>query len=543
MDFKFGKYLVSFDVFKLPTYNCDILIIGSGLSALRTLIGLDSKFNIIVVHKGKDFKLSNSFLAQGGIAAPLANYDNVEYHVQDTLKAGSFLNDEKIVRKYISMAKELILELIQWGTPFDTKHTYNESDDLPFHFGLEAGHSKPRILHAKGDTTGSAITETLFKKVVVRENVLFLKESMLVDILTNSNNEVMGGIFFNKDKGLFAVYSSYTVIATGGATQIYRESTGALTNTGDGIAAAFRKGAVLSDLEFIQFHPTCLYIAGAPRILISETVRGEGAVLKNVMNEEFAKKYHPDGELAPRDELARIISWEMEKTKSSYVYLDLRNFDEEFIQQRFPTLYNTIKMFNIDIKYSYIPVRPAAHYFIGGIKINEFCQTNLARLFAVGEASCSGFHGANRLGSNSLLECLVHGKIVSDFINNSFSNVKLETNIKYNVKSKPLIIDFIDVQNSLKSLMIRNVGILRNEMLLKESLTKQLDWMNYILSCEFNTQIGIELQNMLTVAYLVTESALKRTKSVGLHYRTDEKKEENISPDYRQHIEISIKNY
>ncbi len=540
MNFEFNRYTVSFDVFKLPTYNCDILIVGSGLSALRTLIGLDNKFNVIIANKGKDFRLSNSFLAQGGIAAPIANYDNVEYHIQDTIKVGSYLNDERIVRKYISMAKELILELIQWGVPFDTKNTLSESDNLPFQFGLEAGHSKPRILHAKGDTTGRALTETLFKKVSSKSNVLFLNDSMLVDLLVNSNNEVMGGIFFNKDKGLFAIYSSYTVIATGGATQIYRESTSALTNTGDGIAAAFRKGAVITDLEFVQFHPTCLYIAGAPRILISETVRGEGAVLRNILGEEFSKKYHPDGDLAPRDELARIISWEMEKTKSSYVYLDLKNLSEEFVQERFPTLYNNIKMFNIDIKYSFIPVRPAAHYFVGGIKIDEFCRTNIERLFAVGEASCSGFHGANRLGSNSLLECLIHGKIVSDFINNNFSNVKLETNIKYTVQSKPLIIDFMDVQNSLKSLLIRNVGILRNETLLKESLNKQLDWMNYILHCEFNTQLGIELQNMLTVAYFVTRSALIRTKSIGLHYRTDGKEGDTFNS--KQHIEVSMKN-
>ncbi|MFN7181675.1 MAG: L-aspartate oxidase, partial [Planctomycetota bacterium] len=360
----------------------------------------------------------------------------------------------------------------------------------------------------------------------------------LVDLLVNSKNEVMGAIFLNKNKGLFVVFASCTIIATGGACQIYRETTNVTGNTGDGIAAAFRKKAVLSDMEFIQFHPTCLYIAGAPRILISETVRGEGAKLRNVFHEEFVKKYHPAGELAPRDELSRIISWEMEKTHSSYVLLDLSNLDEKFIMERFPTLYNTVKMFNIDIKNSSIPVRPAAHYFIGGIKIDEFCRTNVERLYAIGEASCSGFHGANRLGSNSLLECLVHGKIVSDYINQNFSPVKLEKNIKYSVKSKPLSIDFIDVLNSLKSLLTRNVGILRNETLLKEASSKLYDWMNYILLCEFNSQLGIELQNMLTVAYLVINSALKRTRSIGVHYRTDEDKNDMF--DSRQHIDVAI---
>ncbi len=535
---KFNNYIVSFDAFRLPTYNCDILIVGSGISALRALIGLDRKFNAILINKGKDYSFSNSFLAQGGIAAPMANYDNIEYHINDTLKIGAHLNNPNIVRKYIEMAKTVVLELIQWGTFFDTKNVYPQDEELPFHFGLEAGHSKPRVLHAKGDTSGKAIIETLYKKAMTQENALIINNSMLIDLLVNSNNEVVGGVFLNREKGLFTVFASYTIIATGGACQIYRETTNSLANTGDGISAAFRKGAVLTDLEFVQFHPTCLYIAGAPRILISETVRGEGAKLRNVFGEEFAKKYHPSGELAPRDELARIISWEMEKTQSSYVLLDLKNLTEEFIEERFPTLYKTVKMFNIDTKNSFIPIRPAAHYFIGGIKIDEFCRSNLERLFVIGEASCSNFHGANRLGSNSLLECLVHGKIVSEFLNQNFSAVKLETNIKYSITSKPISIDFIDIFNSLKSLMTRNVGILRNATSLKEALNKLQDWMNYILPCEFNSQLGIELQNMLTIAYFLTNSALKRTKSIGVHYRTDENKEEFNS---FQHLDVAIK--
>ncbi len=513
----FKRYLVSFNSKTLQHIFTDTLIIGSGVAGLSAAIHAAKGGSVLVVTKAKINENCTEY-AQGGIAAKLNPGDSFKQHINDTLKTGHNICDESVVSSVIREAPERIKELINWGTQFD-------KEDGKFVFTKEGGHSYPRILRARGDSTGKEIEETLIKTVKNNPAIRVLEHTFALDLLV-SKNTCNGVIAWNLSGGNTLIWAKQTIIASGGCGQIYRETTNPEISTGDGIAMAYRAGVKLQDLEFIQFHPTTLYVAGAARFLISETVRGEGGILRNTYGARFISGYHPSAEMAPRDIVSRSIIQEIRKTDYTHVYLDVRHIPKEKLCRRFPKIKKLCASFGIDITKQLIPVHPSAHYMIGGIKVDQNGKTNIKNLYACGEVSCTGLHGANRLGSNSLLEGLVYGsrtgyiaskeagKKKEDLLSPRFYKGPAKSNL-YNE------LDLEDVKNSLKSLMWRNVGIERDGKHLKETIKSIKHWSKYIISNEFSSPLGWEVQNMLTVSILISNSAAMRSESRGVHYRLD----------------------
>lgn len=507
-------YLISFDTEKFHQEEFDFIIAGGGVAGLRTALELKN-FKVALLLKN-GLEETSSYNAQGGVAAVLNPEDKEDEHIKDTIKTGCGISDEKAVEILVKEGKERVKELIDMGFNFDKERG-------KYHFTLEGGHSKPRILHSNGDFTGKSLTGFLYRKVFSIPNIKILHSYFLVDLLIK-DNRVFGGIVFDEGKKqFFIIRAKGVVVATGGAGNVFQETTNPASITGDGMAIAYRAGAVLSDMEFVQFHPTTLYMAGAPRFLISESVRGEGGILRNSKRERFMFKYHKDGELAPRDVVARAIIQEMKKTSSNCVYLDITHLKKNYLKKRFPNIFKFCIAYGIDISKDLIPVRPSAHYFIGGIKTDLWGQTNIKNLFACGETTSTGVHGANRLASNSLLEGLVYGtrcgkKIVEVCKNCKINRIK----IKYEFPQKAdVLIDKYDLKRSIKSLMWRNVGIERDKKGLKYAYEKLKEWERYAFLKEFYDKDGFEALNMLIVAKLITTSALKREESRGTHYRKD----------------------
>lgn len=348
-------FLASFDTKDTPSIQTDVLIIGSGVAGLRAAIEAAKYAKVLIITKDK-LSESNTEHAQGGIAVVLSQEDSFEKHIEDTLRVGSGLCNEEVVRILVEEGPLRIGELIQWGADFD-------KEDGGVSFTQEAGHSIRRIIHAKGDATGSEVERTLILKVKENNNIKILEYAFVVDLL-HKDGICFGAIVDIKNEGRYAAYAQKTIVATGGLGQIYRETTNSIIATGCGMALAYRAGVSLMDMEFVQFHPTTLYIAGASCTLISETVRGEGAILKNRYGERFMSKYHPQGELAPRDVVSRAILKEMKETNDTHVYLDLTHLDSQFLQRRFPSITEACFSFGIDIKKDLIPVRPTAHYML-----------------------------------------------------------------------------------------------------------------------------------------------------------------------------------
>lgn len=510
------RFLISFDTKKTPYIQTDILIIGSGIAGLCAAIEAAKYAKVLIITKDK-LSESNTEQAQGGIAVVLSEEDSFERHIEDTLRVGSGLCNEKAVRILVEEGPLRIQELIQWGANFD-------KDDGRLSFTQEAGHNMRRIIHAKGDATGSEVERILILKAKENNNIKILEYTFAIDLL-HKDGSCFGAIVDIKNKSKKIIYAKKTILATGGIGQIYRETTNSIVATGCGMAIAYRAGAQLIDMELVQFHPTTLYIAGASRTLISEAVRGEGAILKNKYGERFMFKYHPEGELAPRDVASRAILKEMKRTNDTHVYLDLTHLDSQFLKNRFPNIMKTCSSFDIDIKKDLIPVRPTAHYMIGGIKIDTNGSTNIRNLYACGETACSGLHGANRLASNSLLEGLVFGcragystgKSIKDG-EKTKATPKIKSILDYG-NSKEL--DIEDLKASLKNLMSRCVGIERDEKTLLEAGEKIDFWSSYVMKKEFSNPKGWELQNMLLIAKLIQKAALTRKESRGVHYRKD----------------------
>lgn len=527
------EFLISFDTKKTPYIQTDILIIGSGVAGLGAAIEAAKYAKVLTITKDK-LSESNTEQAQGGIAVVLSEGDSFERHIEDTLRVGSGLCNEKAVKILVEEGPLRIQELIQWEANFD-------KDDGRLSFTQEAGHSMRRIIHAKGDATGSELEKTLILKTKENSNIKILEYTFAIDLL-HKDGSCFGAIVDIKNKGNKIIYAKKTILATGGIGQIYRETTNSIVATGCGMALAYRAGAQLTDMEFVQFHPTTLYVAGASRTLISETVRGEGAILKNKYGERFMFKYHPEGELAPRDVASRAILKEMKQTNDTHVYLDLTHLDSQFLKNRFPNIMATCSSFGIDIKKDLIPVRPTAHYMIGGIKIDTNGSTNIRNLYACGETACSGLHGANRLASNSLLEGLVFGCRTGYSAGKSMKDgektkaiPEIKSILDYG-NSKEL--DIEDLKASLKNLMSRCVGIERDEKTLLEAEEKIDFWSSYVMKKEFSNSQGWELQNMLLIAKLVQKAALIRKESRGVHYRKDYPKQNDIEW-LKTHIELS----
>jgi L-aspartate oxidase len=529
---EFRRYLVNVDSISAHQLFTDCLVIGAGIAGLRAALKASKRRGVIIVCKG-NAEDSNTFKAQGGIASVLDKADTFESHIADTLKTGCGICDEEVVDLVVRKGPELVKQLLKWGTEFDLKE--NTIDTT-----LEGGHSHPRIAHAHGDETGRAIAEALIERVRSNSNIRISEHFYAIDLLTE-DNKCLGIIGHERNRDPQIIWAANTILATGGAGRLYRETTNPETATGDGIAMAYRAGAVLRDLEFVQFHPTTLYIAGATRALISETVRGEGAILLDNKGRRFMKNYHEAAELAPRDIVSRAILAQMRKTESTHVHLDVRHIDKAYFAKRFPWINELLESFDIDIAHDLIPVRPSAHYMIGGVKTDMAAKTSIESLYACGEIASTGLHGANRLGSNSLLEGLVFGKIAGQEVSQKKKTTAAYLKhhlIKYQIPhSDRTRLDADDVRNSLRALMWRNVGITRSAQPLTEAQEIIKFWQRYVMDKVFDSPEGWECQNMLTVSLLMAQSAHNRRESRGVHYRRDFP--ETNDKNFKKHIEIS----
>lgn len=528
------RYLVSFETLRVPHIFCDVLVIGAGAAGMRAALEAARYGQTLLISKG-DLHESNSSYAQGGVAAVLDEDDTHDDHVADTLSAGAGMCDEDVVRLVVSQAAEQIEQMIEWGARFDR---LGDSLDLT----REGGHGTRRIVHARGDATGREITETLARQVRAAEAIKVFDNCFIIDLLTDPpaggpGATVLGALSWHERYGLQMLWARQTILASGGAGVLWRESTNPPIATGDGLAMAFRAGAALADLEMMQFHPTTLYIAGASRSLISEAVRGEGAVLLDKTGCRFMPEYHKDAELAPRDVVARAILSQMAKTGSTCAYLDVRPLGADRFAERFPGITEQCLKFDIDPGHDLIPVRPAAHYMIGGLSVDHEGRSSLGRLLACGEAACTGLHGANRLGSNSLIEALVFGRRCGEYAGKSLSdtNSRLAVSDIRNVNqaARRTELDLADIRNSLRALMWRNVGLTRTGQGLSETVEIIDFWCRYVLDKEFFHPNGWEIQNMLTAGRLCGQSALARTESRGVHYRMDYPESD---PAWRRHL-------
>ncbi len=509
------RFLLRFDAHDLPHRFAEVLVIGSGVAGLRAALAAAEHGEVLLISK-EDLREGNTHYAQGGIAVMLAEPDSFQAHIDDTVAVGQGLCVPEVVETVVREGPERIGELIAAGAQFD-----QQAGTLTL--TREGGHSHARIIHARGDATGAELERSLLQQVSDHPRIHPLEHTFVVDLLTE-NGECLGAVLSNQVLGVALVWAKQTVLATGGGGQVYRETTNPEVATGDGVAMAYRAGAVLQDLEFVQFHPTTLYIAGASRWLISETVRGEGGHLTDGRGERFMPRYHPDAELAPRDVVSRAIVAEMRATGATQVYLDLRHLDADHIRERFPSIARVCAQFEVDVATDLIPVRPSAHYMLGGIRIGLDGRTSLDRLYACGECGCSGLHGANRLGSNSLLEGLVFGYRAGHAAGRAAASAPASR--PRPIRSHMLVggedpLDLRAVSNALKSLMWRRVGIERGEEFLAEA-EKSVDfWCSYVMAREFHFRGGWELQNMLTFAKMITVGARRRQESRGVHFRSD----------------------
>jgi L-aspartate oxidase len=532
---KTPRYLVDFHPKQVPHYFTDVLIIGGGLAGLRAANAIADDMQTIVVTKDK-LQESNSNYAQGGIASVWDPEDCFEDHVQDTLAAGGNFCDEDVVNMVVREAPQHVAELIQWGTNFDTRGGQ-------LMLGREGGHSHERILHALGDATGKEIMRAVIKRTKSRSNVQIWEQAFTIDLISHEGR-CFGAVISREEQPPVLLWAKQTIICTGGCGQVYRETTNPRVATGDGHALAFRAGAQLRDMEFMQFHPTVLYIAGSSRTLVTEAIRGAGAHLVDCNDARFMHDYDERLELAPRDVVSQAIVMQMEKTQHPCVYLSLRHLNAAKVHEEFPGFTAACEKFGLDASKSPIPVRPGAHYMVGGVAVDEFGQTSLQGLWAAGEVTSSGLHGANRLASNSLLEGLVFGvragvkaSQAAQAMPENFCALPIK-NQRSPSFSEPL--DVADIRNSVQSLMWRMVGVQRNEKRLEEALHDIRSYARYVLPHIFTTEEGWELQNLLTVSHLMAEAALARKESRGVHMRTDFPQTDN--ENWHRHINFEFKN-
>ncbi len=510
------RFLTNFEPRRVPHIFTDVLVVGGGVAGLRAAIEASSYGQVLVVTKDQ-LEESSTRYAQGGIAVALAAGDTVDAHVADTLRVGCGLCSPAAVRKVVGEGPSVVRELLEWGACFDQQ-------DGQLLFGREGGHSANRIIHAQGDATGLELANVLTRKLGQQSCIRVFEDCFAIDLI-GLDGRCAGLICYHRKYGHQLIWARQTILASGGAGRLYRETTNPQVATGDGLAMAYRAGAILQDMEMVQFHPTTLYVAGATRALVSEAVRGEGAYLVDHTGERFMPDYHPDAELAPRDVVSRAIFTQMAKTGTTHVNLDVRHLGAERFARRFPHISQLCCEFDIDVGRDLIPVRPSAHYMVGGVAPDLEARTNIENLLACGEVACTGLHGANRLASNSLLEGLVFGRSAGRTAGQALSNgpAKLQpAEVSSNIAPSPrTALDLADVRNSLRSVIWRNVGIERVGDRLTETVEIIEFWGRYVLDKVFDEPSGWELQNMLTVGRLVAMAAATRRESRGVHYRID----------------------
>ena len=520
------RYLIPFKASRLPQQFTDVLVIGGGVAGLRGAIAAAAEGADVLVLTKDTIDQSNTWYAQGGIAAVLQPADSYQSHVDDTEKGGAGLCDHAAVDVVIKEGPQRVLELLEWGANFDKQ----AGNPLGLAFTREGGHSFARILHAYGDATGKELAETLIRTVRSRESIRVSENTFVIDLVTD--NDRCLGVLAMIDGQINLIWAKRTILASGGAGQLYRESTNPKIATADGHAMAYRAGAILQDMEMVQFHPTTLYVAGSSRALITEAVRGEGALLVDRNGYRFMPDYHEMAELAPRDVVSRAIVEQIRKTHFTHVFLDVRHLPGQEFRERFPQLAKLTDEFEIDVTRDLIPVHPAAHYMIGGVDADLVGRTSLPNLYAVGEAGCSGLHGANRLGSNSLLEGLAFGTRAGADAGSAAKADEMEfpKSLEYRLpESTKTELDLTDVKSSLRSVMWRNVSVERHGERLQETREIIAFWSRYVMDKIFDPKTlgpagavaGWELQNMLTVCSLITSAAYARTESRGAHYRVD----------------------
>ncbi|MEM8830853.1 MAG: L-aspartate oxidase [Cyanobacteria bacterium P01_G01_bin.19] len=523
-----SKYL------KLNYLQFDVVVVGSGAAGLYGALCLSPDLKVALITKDR-LNTGASDWAQGGIAAAISPDDSPQWHLADTLKAGAGLCDRHAVKFLVENAAESIASLVKMGVAFDRQQNQ-------LSMTLEAAHSRPRVLHA-ADTTGRAIVATLAQQVLERDNITVLSQAFALKLWLSSQTGNCQGISILQHGAIKWIQSSAVILATGGGGQVFSQTTNPAVSTGDGVAIAWRSGAVIRDPEFVQFHPTALTVPGAPRFLISEAVRGEGAHLVDKTGTRFAFDYHPDGELAPRDVVSRAIFTHLQKTGEELVYLDLRPIPEEKIRYRFPNIIRVCQHWNVDLFTKPIPVTPAAHYWMGGIRVDTMNQTSIPRLYAVGETASTGVHGANRLASNSLLECVVYAAQLS-----KLKSIPLEKS------HQPQIIEVDDdwdddlelvssIRNQLPDLVWQSAGICRQGSVMEKAIAtvelwrsqlQNLSCSQYVLSlspeqeikfkspqAEVQLKLYAETLSLLDIGYLILKSAAFRMESRGGHYRLD----------------------
>ncbi len=506
------QYLVDFSLQDLPRIDTDVIVIGVGIAGLFTAIKASEQNQVIMITK-KSLMDSNTRYAQGGIAAVIADDDSPEYHQEDTLTAGAGLCSEEAVHVLAHEGPEGVRQLMKMGTEFDL-------EDGELALTKEGAHSHRRILHANGDATGFEIVRALSEKAKINPKIDIWDDHFVIDLITH-DGESIGVLAQKPDGSRVFVQAKATILCSGGAGQLYRYTTNPDVATGDGIAMAYRAGAYIQDMEFIQFHPTSLCYPGAPRFLISEAVRGEGAYLRNIKGERFMDKYHHQLELAPRDVVARAIVSEMEETNSTFVFLDITHESEAFIKHRFPTIYETCLKYGLDMAADWIPVAPAAHYTMGGVQTDLNGETNLKRLFACGEVSSTGVHGANRLASNSLSEAIVFGRRIIERINALSPQAQVSMDISFTEDRKEVPSQaIVERRLKLQKVMVRYAGLRRHAAGLLKGLDELKRQYPIYHTC-LTKREEYEFANMLTCATLVTESALWREESRGAHARED----------------------
>jgi L-aspartate oxidase len=506
------RYLVRFGPKQTPHVFTDLLVIGVGIAGVRAALASPRDLRVLVITKDR-LQQSNSRYAQGGIAAVRSPEDRFENHIEDTLTAGAGLCDREVVEMVVREAPRQIDDLIAYGARFDAEA------------GIEGGHSYHRIVHALGDATGFEVMRALIERARKTPNLTLWDRTFTIDLLTHQG-ACVGALVHSKQRGKLLIWAKQTVLASGGAGMVYRETTNPPVATGDGMAAAYRAGAELRDMEFMQFHPTVLYVAGSSRYLISEAVRGAGAYLRDKNGVRFMLEEDSRAELATRDVVSRAIVRRMERTQHPNVYLDLSHLDPAKVREHFPGIAKVCVEFGLDITRDPIPVRPGAHYMIGGVRVDAQGRTTLPGLWGAGEVTSSGLHGANRLASNSLLEGLVYGtscgqgaSAAAATLPDTFVVPPVQGDFRPETGGPAL--DIADLTNSLRSLMVRHMGITRQRDGLLEAERTVAFWCRYVLRREFATRSGWELQDMLTVARLMIWSALQRTESRGVHFRSD----------------------
>ncbi len=493
-----------------------MLVVGTGVAGLFFALQYPGKS--LLISKGEAF-VSNSSLAQGGVAAPIGNEDSIQLHISDTLQAGAGLCDLEAVRAMVQQARSVIKELLRLGVSFD-----REGGHLSLN--KEGSHSKRRVLHVK-DRTGDEIIRTLYERVLERERIQVQERTYLVDILTGGG-QVTGAVLWQED-GLTVVETSAVVLASGGYAYLFEPSTNPAGSTGDGLSIAYRAGAALIDLEFVQFHPTALYHEETPRFLISEAVRGEGGVLRNHKGERFMPGYHPLAELAPRDVVASSIFLEMQEEERDHVFLDLTDTDREAMEARFPVILQKCRSLGIEPFRDWIPISPAAHYAMGGIQTDTWGNTTLPGLHAIGEAACTGVHGANRLASNSILEGL------------AFS-LRLAQQIQLNPRAKTSLGEVRFARRAfppfkpqdLRQLMGKSVGIMREREGLRQAWEWICHWQRKFDYAVPNSVYECQLYNAVGLTALISRAALTREESRGAHQRSDFPERDDVK--WRTHI-------